>query len=168
MSYLIAILLLLSMGIFVLLIMSVVSMIVVGKEYLQIVNAMWNFKIDKIFTFTQNQYYIININSDKKVYVFNFHGFVGNSLLENFSVEIFDKKADAWISNQLLISGSPCLFTTFLKMKVYKQAKKILISTVNINPDTTNPSLMSDFINEFINKQVTQISRDKKIEKILK
>ncbi len=86
--------------------MSVTSMIIIGKKYFQRINVMWNFKIDKVFTFTQslhstahfgvntiykNQYYFISINSDKKVCVFNFHRFVGASIDEHFYVESFDK-----------------------------------------------------------------------------
>ncbi len=183
MSYLIAILFLLSATLFIIFIMSVTSMIIIGKKYFQRINVMWNFKVDKVFTFTQslhstahfgvntiykNQYYFISINSDKKVCVFNFHRFVGASIDEHFYVESFDKNINnVWISNQFLISSSPCLFTTLLKMKVYQQAKKNIKFATSLT-DMNGGLSMSDFINEFINKQVTQISRDRKIEKLLK
>lgn len=167
MSYIYAILILLGAAFFVLSIMSVISMIVLGRKYFQRIKAMWDFKVDKVFSISVGtwgfgiiSYYFVSINDDVNVYLFSSSSSTGGLFSDSyFHIEHFTKINDNWKSERYIVSYSPCFITTLLKFKVKNQFKK------NMKYDV--PTGTGKEMSIYINNIVLQSSRDKKIEKLL-
>jgi len=153
--------------------MSIVSMFITGpKKYFKQLRCLWKFKIDKSFikthifqtnftptngnTFKEDYYFFIDVIKDNEIIVLK-------CLAPYFSfwnIQIIKKIDNKWVDEEFKISISSCLISQSLKGLITHKMNKESLNSTKIEDTNT--------INEFLNTEVVQLSRDRKLKELLK
>ena len=154
----------------VILLMSIVSMFIVGRrKYFEQLRYLWKFRIDKTFVKTfkfgtnhvninlnEDYYFFVNVIDDKEVVVVKCLA----PYFTFWNIQSIRKINGEWVDDDIKVTMSSCLFSHLLKVSISKKMKKEVSNSIRI--DNTN------IINDFLNTELIQLSRDKKLKEILK
>lgn len=170
MNWIYALILILSSIIILFSVMSIVNIFMIGprKAFLQI-KTLLGFKVDKVFykkhvltsnlypsiRLDNNYYFFVGIKSDTNVVVFrSLEDFISYPTVHNIT-----RVGDEWKYEEVKMNPSMCMLTHLLKEIVSRKMSKSII-------DAT--PLEDEGLDKFINTQLTQLVRDKKLNSILK
>lgn len=153
--------------------MSIVSMFIIGpRKYFKQLRCLWKFKIDKSFikthTFKTNftplngrmliedYYFFIDVLRDNEIIVVK----CLSPYFSFWNIQIIKKIDDRWVDEEFKISISSCLISQSLRGLIARKMKKESVNSIKIEDTNT--------INDFLNTEVVQLSRDRKLKELLK
>lgn len=162
-----------SMVTIIILIMSIVSMFIVGpKKYFKQLRCLWKFKIDKSFIkthtfktnftplngrmFREDYYFFVDVIGDNEIVVVK----CLSPYFSFWNIQIIKKVNNEWTDEEFKISMSSCLISQSLKGIIGRKMKRESLNSTRIEDTNT--------INDFLNTEVVQLSRDRKLKELLK
>ncbi len=164
---------LLSMLTIIILSMSVVNMFIIGhKMYFKQLRCLWKFKIDKSFikthifktnftplngrTLREDYYFFVDVIKDNEIIVVK----CLSPYFSFWNIQIIKKINNVWNDEEFKISISSCLISQSLKGLIARKMRKESLKSIRIQDTNT--------INDFLNTEVIQLSRDRKLKELLK
>jgi hypothetical protein len=158
--------------------LSILTMFSMGrKNYFLTIKSLYDFRVDKVFnsqiklqftysgqsglkSSTENYYTYVNVKGDKKIILIRAPSMGKNEIFTYmYNMDIISRTTGSWETKSIKISSSVCFIINILKEMVSKKLKKNLKYCVLIDD--------SKEIDDFLNNQITLVSRDNKINEIL-
>lgn len=150
-------------------VISLTTMFIIGpSKYLKQLRCLWRFKIDKSFikshvfktNFTkileEDYYFFIDVISDNEIIVVK----CLSPYLSFWEIQIIKKIDNEWADEEFKMSISACLLSQLLNGLITRKMRKESLNSTRIENTST--------INDFLNTEVIQLSRDRKLKEILK